>query len=254
MIDRDSVTNLIRAVTTKLFDEDEYLLKHNARQVALSFKLAWHLMGELPNCLTGPPPDGLSEWPQYTVDAEFNINRGKTKESRIYEPPSGEGEGVIGAVIPDIVVHERGDAHTPQVANLLAIEVKRQADSGMPTGSKLSGKQNAISCVGYPLFYNYALYLHIRTNAVTPRVVEARLISRLDYERLESPRPSQFLRETSPPSPIRDLSSEARRPIIQLSDMRRIDPETRDRVARQKRKEEELFGWWGPKDVVGTFF
>ncbi len=118
-IDENTIVAWLKKALEELFRVDRDLLEDGAREETFGSRLAWHLARKIePEFRTG---DGIVEaavLPRYRVDVEYFYDGMSMKHIEI-------AKGFIldlSQVRPDIVVHKRG----PNVANLLAIEVKRR--------------------------------------------------------------------------------------------------------------------------------
>ncbi len=115
--------NVVSAIAT-LRDKDNFLLKHDISEWAISHKLAVYLNDKFP---------GLD------VDCEYNgyanadnhkkylmILHSRLKDLGQLRDSDSDGELLKRSVFPDIIVHKRG-----KNSNLLIIEVKKAGSSGI---------------------------------------------------------------------------------------------------------------------------
>jgi len=143
---RRHVESKIEDALSRMTSKDKYLLEHNLGEGCLAHRFAVHLAAV------------FSDW---DVDCEYNRNGDRLKEI----PLSDECRELLrktDRVVPDIIVHKRG----PQGPNLLAIEIKREGQTGEECDlAKLRGY---ISVIGY----SYGFYVCFKTGSVTDHIAK----------------------------------------------------------------------------------
>jgi hypothetical protein len=134
--------------------EDSYLLEVDANERSITFRLAFHLQGFMPD---------------WKVDCEYNRLGSAPKELDVgfLSVPPDDTDAIT--VFPDIVVHQRG----PAGVNYLIIECKKT------TSRKTIFNRDIEKLVGYKhqqdLAYTHALFLVLSTDGA-PGVAAARWV------------------------------------------------------------------------------
>jgi len=99
---KTEIIEKLRSAIRTLFNQDAFLLEHNANERAVSHKLAEYLQ---------------QQFPDYNVDCEYNRDGSDIKKlDGIRECESNKTDRVL----PDILVHIRGHDED----NLIVIEIK----------------------------------------------------------------------------------------------------------------------------------
>ena len=147
---RRDIESKIEDALNEMTSNDKYLLEHNLGERCLAHRFAVHLAAV------------FSGW---DVDCEYNRKGDRLKEI----PLSYECKELLrrtNRVVPDIIVHKRGD----QGPNLLAVEIKREGQPGEECDlTKLHGY---ISDIGY----SYGLYVSFNTGFVDEHIAKKVLL------------------------------------------------------------------------------
>lgn len=117
-LERESVGERLEAALTSLLDEDRHLFDVDANERSISFRLAYYLQREFPDC---------------DIDCEYNRAGHDAKEVHVnadWEPvPPNDDTGKT--VYPDVIVHQRG--LVPK-RNLLVVEMKKKGAGNTKIG------------------------------------------------------------------------------------------------------------------------
>lgn len=149
MRDRDSrveIESKIESALHELVSRDSYLLEMGLGERCIAHRFAFHL---------------AQVFPEWDVDCEYNRNGHRFKEL----PLSDECRELLrksDRVVPDIVVHKRGE----DGPNLLAIELKIEGRPGEDCDlSKLRGYMSVIG-------YSFGFYVCFRNGNVAEHIVK----------------------------------------------------------------------------------
>lgn len=113
-VTQERVERAIESVQQRIWDEDRYLLRLDAHERSICFRLAVYL---------------AEQFPEFDVDCEYNRNHAEAdylkrlKDKNLFdivgrEPRFGDEDGLM--IMPDIIVHIRD-----KPMNLLVIEAKK---------------------------------------------------------------------------------------------------------------------------------
>lgn len=106
-LSEDEVFHRVSRALRAFYASDADLLHRNASERSIAHKLAEHLQ---------------DQFPEYKVDCEYNRHVDSVKRQP-QDDVAAAGRGRRGAVLPDIVVHERGTDEQ----NVLVIEIKKSS-------------------------------------------------------------------------------------------------------------------------------
>lgn len=135
----DTRSGIISALF-ELYKRDNALLSINANERSITHRFAIYIE---------------KEFPGWDVDCEYNRDGEKTKKVEV-KTSDGAGDKKTSAVLPDIIVHERGR----EGRNLLVIEAKKNISSNKKT-ERETDKQKICA---YIEDYNYQTGLFIIFN------------------------------------------------------------------------------------------
>jgi len=146
VVSREDLESRIDAALRALISQDRYLLENSLGERCIAHRFAFHLAKEF----TG-----------WDVDCEYNRNGHRFKELTL----SDECRELLRTscrVVPDIVVHKRGE----NGPNPLAIEIKRKGQPGEECDrAKLLGYMSIIG-------YSYGLYVCFATGEVADHIAK----------------------------------------------------------------------------------
>lgn len=128
----------LRSALQDLLERDEYLLKVDANERSISYRLAMYRQ---------------TRFPHYNVDCEFNPDGIDPKRiEHLPLDPDSEDEDAK-TVFPDIIIHRRGTDD-----NLLVVEIKKSTNtrSRSTDFAKLRGYKVALG-------FRYAAFIEIAT-------------------------------------------------------------------------------------------
>jgi hypothetical protein len=137
---QDDIDRRIRAALMTFMRDDEYLLAHDLSERCIASRLALHLQAQFQEC---------------KVDVEYNRAGDTPKRLLLSEEcVNSFDEDGRALVVPDIIVHQRGDAGP----NILGIEVKKVSDS-----RGFACDRRRLVALKARLGYDYAVLLECET-------------------------------------------------------------------------------------------
>jgi hypothetical protein len=149
-ISRNELEARIKTALGELIARDKYLFEKRLGERCIAHRFAVHL---------------AMVFPDWDVDCEYNRNGHQFKEIPLTDE-CRERFRRTDRVVPDIIVHKRGD----RGPNLLAIEVKRDDEAGEDCDlAKLLGYMSVIG-------YAYGLYVFFHTGNVTDHLPKMKLL------------------------------------------------------------------------------
>ena len=149
-MDQEQINSHVISAITKLFENDEVLLRINVSERAITHRLAMYL---------------ADEFPEWDVDCEYNRDGHDHQKlvadlNNLKEPDEEPNQS---SVYPDIIVHHR--AHSFSDNNLLVIEIKKSTN---PQNRYLDHRKLEIFTTDYDntemnYHYQHGLLLELKT-------------------------------------------------------------------------------------------
>ena len=118
-METQEIQEIVNTAITALQDNDDFLLKQDISEWAISHKLAVYLDDKFPDCNVDCEYNGYAKADnnkKYIMILRHRLSKlGKLKDS------DGDEKTLKRSVYPDIIVHQRGKEY-----NLLILEVKKE--------------------------------------------------------------------------------------------------------------------------------